>query len=247
MVAHARDLDALVRSARAGVANVRLQLRSVQADLERVEHTSGGGDRAATRDLLGARLAEQLERRRRELADDLERARQEAALVIANAREEAAAIIAARQRATSALTTCKSAAAGAPLRVEPPVEEPPVDDPPSEPHHEVDAQPEPLEQLSGVEREQTPADAPEAVAPPALPLAAPTTLAAAVPAPEYLAQVVQAAVTASLASLGATRAAPGPNRVVARAPLRRRLLHLDVVLPLVAISVVLIVLLAWVS
>ena len=65
--------------------------------------------------------------------------------------------------------------------------------------------------------------------------------------PEYLAQVVHAAVAASLAHFGAAPQPVPAGRTATNTSFRSRLLHLDVLLPLILVGIVVVVTLAWVS
>lgn len=211
--------DPLVRSARADVARLSLQVRTAQDEFDRAQQRPLV-DRTSARELLQTSLDEVVLARRRELSRVLDEERRAAERVVAEAHEEAAAIVAA---ALAARVQNDEHAAGAAA----------VATAPSDPGAPASAIDPPT---------------------PAVPMIKPPP-PSAVPPPEYLAQVVQAAVTATLAQVGVAalaggmRPAPqGRASVVANRPsFRRRLLHLDVLLPLIAVLLVFLVLLAWVG
>lgn len=97
--------------------------------------------------------------------------------------------------------------------------------------------------------------APEADEPEVVGVAVPTPSGAAAPPvpPDQLAEVVRAVVAATLAEARAAGLAAGPRvvavdpRLLEGGPMRRRVLHADVVLPLVAVLLVFVVLVAWVG
>lgn len=94
-------VEQIVRSARATIAMLALELRAAQRDADVAERTSGGvvhaddEAHAAARDRLRSALVAKLAERRSELAEQVERARTEASRRVVAAQNEAAELLAA--------------------------------------------------------------------------------------------------------------------------------------------------------
>jgi len=257
LVAGEGDVDELVRTARAGVAILSLRLRTAQqeADLAAREHPVW--DLAAARELVNASVGQRMQTRRVEMADELERARSEAARRVLSARAEAADLIASASEETLAVLLAGAA------RVEPSVapnlrvvSEPELYVPPApyvpparvaEPHPV--AMPAPLAEPEP----ESPADPlPAAVAGQvrvAVAAAVREVVAEVVPAPvaEPVSPGVPAPEPASQPTIVTPPSAPAAAATSEDRSGVARFLYLDVLLPMVAVLVLLIVLLAWIG
>jgi hypothetical protein len=226
----AADQERQVRAARAEVARLNLAVRAARGDAERCEHSATEVDARARRAeaLLEQSLTGLVEDRRRERAADLARERDAAALAIER--------------------TGRAAAPASKGHPEGPSSEPPAAEEP---------RPGPVSWSGEVER--VPA-APEVGGAPSGPSATP------IPADE-LQRLVQEAVVSGLREALAQAAATmqlipalaGPARPAVRPepglvvevddeePFVRRFLYLDVLLPLVAALIVIVLALAWIG
>lgn len=204
------DRNQLIRSDRASIARLSLELRAVRytADLaeqsqEVIDPAIGGFDLAGGREWLKTALGERVNARRAELAADLDRARDEATRIVASAQRRADQYLGVAHDAV--LLALHQP--GEPLPALPPL-------PPA---------------VVAVEIEPNPLDV---IEPPA------ENTAADVGA-------IVAALQPYLAGLTMPQPARAPVPRRPRPPLKKRLLHIDVLLPLIAVIVVAIVLLAW--
>ena len=100
LVAADQDVDALIRTARANIARLSLELRVALKDATVAEGEGGdidganiGSDLIAAREFLRSALEPRIEERRRELAAQVEKERAEAARRIEAAQIEAAALV----------------------------------------------------------------------------------------------------------------------------------------------------------
>lgn len=232
-------LEEDLRLARADVARLKLELRSVTrkaddaeqllAAAEPVADEAAGFDAAAARELLVATLRPHLEARRAELAAELEEARAEASRLLQSAHQRAEEYVAgAHDVVFSALLR-----PGEEIGPLPPLPLEIVTDtrPSSTPEAVAEARP---------------SSASEVVPEQAVPVAEPADGTHGVGAmlgalQAYLAHAAGAAPAAAAAFTTARR----PRQP--REPLRTRLLHADVVLPLIAVVAVLLILIAWVG
>lgn len=266
------ELEPLARSARASVAMLALQLRAALRDADAGQRDEPsdptGEDTNDPRmlELLRSSLEERVERRRHDLAQELGDVRAEAAASIAAARTEVASLVAAaREEMLQALAGAGEppvAAAPPNLRivtgggvdghavtvhsltrspaVTPNEGMPASQDAVARPRDP--AVPEPERQPAAESKPQPRAEAQPQPEPQPRPELRPQPVAAvfaepSVPVTDYLAPAV---VTLSPPPGSAASVKPAGGR-----PLWARYLYLDVVLPLVAVIVVLIVLLAW--
>lgn len=238
-VAPADQVECAVRAARADVARLKLQVRAIEhgADAAEVEAAAVGHvdvvDLNGTQEFLRAALEHRLTARRRELADEVARAREEATRLVSAAHSEAAALVdAARGDMLNAL-----------------LGQPAVAPAPPGPHLRVVA-PEP------VARPAIPAEHPAAGATP--PLTDPAVaellqLLQAVVTPQVSEQVTTGATERVTPAFGAALLPPpalAPGQVAesrTKASVVARFMYLDVILPLVAVLIVIVVLLAWVG
>jgi len=240
------DVQDLLRSARADIARLSLQLRSIRRKADDAERRAGtaalgdeGADIAAARRLLQAGLRDRLDARRRELADELDKARAEAARVVASACRRADAYVAAAH--DSVLASVLSPDEGlAPLpRLSPAIDLDDLvgpDDAGAPPTDDIGTGPAPI---------ASPEGAPDIATLPS-PFAEQGAMAWAaatgLPATPYPSPLLPPAAGAGLPS-GAQAPAQG-SRIAGPAPWSR-LLFADVLLPLIAAVVVLVILLAW--
>lgn len=222
MAAPDSEIEPLIRSARASVARIALQVRTTQYEVERVERSPSDEDRDAASTLLATSLAELVEDRRRDLLRGLDEARTEAAHAVSAARQEAAARALA---ATAVVDDQRPAEPSAATAVAaPPVAEPAADRPVPWPDPVTTVAPPPDPPVAAGLR-------PEELG---------LLVQAAVTA--SLSQITAAAIAAN-----ATAGSAAPTQVLVRRPLWRRFLYLDVALPLIAVLAVVVVLLAWVG
>jgi hypothetical protein len=230
-----RNVEQLVRSARAGVARLSLELRVARHNAEVAEQRLDAEDEAtivdlpAARELLRTSLSQAVDLRRAALATEVEEARLEAARIVASAHRRAEAYLAAAHDGVLA-TVIDPARTLAPLPPVPPTVVP--DDDPAEP-------------------ESAPVREGAAVAPvSATALEVASILAALQLHPTTPLQPVALPVGVGPAA-GPVHApappVPAPVPPRPRVPLRSRLMHADVLLPLIAVVAVLLVLLAWVG
>ena len=240
------DVQDLLRSARADIARLSLQLRSIRRKADDAERRAGtaalgdeGADIAAARRLLQAGLRDRLDARRRELADELDKARAEATTRAASACRRADAYVAAAH--DSVLASVLSPDEGlAPLpRLSPAIDLDDLvgpDDAGAPPTDDIGTGPAPI---------ASPEGAPDIATLPS-PFAEQGAMAWAaatgLPATPYPSPLLPPAAGAGLPS-GAQAPAQG-SRIAGPAPWSR-LLFADVLLPLIAAVVVLVILLAW--
>lgn len=193
------DVDHLIRSARADLARLRLQLRTVEREADDAERAAKGDvDALGLGGDLRSSIVSGIAQVRAERDADLERAREESRRWLRAAQDEADSIL--------------SAAKGDVIRA-----------------------------LLGGPRQDSPAVAPVVTPPPPPPPPPPAPPAPASPAPASPAPPPAAPPMPPLPSAPATRPA-------ARKPsVKDRYLHADVMLPLIAVVIVVIILLAWVS
>lgn len=233
-------VEELIRAARADVARLSLALRSVRHRADTAarraadaESCSSDFDPPAARELLRSSLEVSIEARRRDLTTELEQARADATRVVASAQRRADAYVASAQSA--AMTALLQP--GQPLAPLPPL--PPAVDP------DENALPvflfrdeAPAPQLVPAAHERSPsADQATAVGFASI-LAALQPLIAGQSAPPV-------APSASAGAPAPVLAPPTPKPP--RPSLASRLLFADVLLPLIAVVVIVIVLLAWVG
>jgi hypothetical protein len=246
------DVDQLVRTARAGVAMLSLQLRTAVNDAAAAEVVDEHVDLSGAHDLARASLDRYVADRRRELAEELEQARADAAFTVTAARTEAAELVAAASEETRRLLL----AGVTPL---------PVDGPPSlrvvpDGGETVVVPDEPSARELTAPMVETETAPPQVGAVPpaaevAAPLAAGVALAAtpaevSVLAPPALPVDVLPVVQPAPAGLAAHVPAHAATGAAVEQPARRglsRFRYRDVVLPMIAVLVVLVVLLAWVG
>lgn len=143
------DLEQEVRAARADVARLRLQLRTLEYEAARAEDPPAD-DAAArkerARDLCRAIVEPRLEARRAELAAELDRERTTAAATLRSARAEAAAIVAvARTELVAALLPTVAAPPAPAPAAEPATPAPAPEPPPPVPQVWVPPHPAPPE------------------------------------------------------------------------------------------------------
>lgn len=235
-VAGEAEVEELVRSARAGVAMLSLRLKAVLNDVAVLERAEPQADLDAAAELARSSLERHITTRRHELADALDQARADAAFDVTAARTEAIEMVAT---ATEETREVLLAAVGPVLA--PPPNLHVVSDGPSgaavASHPSVRNVVAP--DRAGDEASHRAQPSPAAPIGPstASPLSEP---APAVPARTTTLPVVVEAAPAPIA--GAAQAArDGSGRAVSR------YLYADVVLPMIAVLVVLVVLLAWVG
>lgn len=275
-VVAAGEVDELVRSARAGVAMLSLRLRTVLNDVAVAERGDPQVDLFHARELARSSLDQHVWGRRRELAEELEQARADAAFTVTAARTEAAELVAAateetRQILLAGLSPLPPAPLG--LRVVPDGPVSPVV--PSHPSVRQLAESAREARLAGASVEPEVAalliaplfePEPEREVAPHLDLRldepvqeASARSAAAPAAPMEVAVPVTQAVYVDVDApvplpLGVSEShASGNGTAVGIAteqpahPALSRFLYVDVVLPMIAVLVVLVVLLAWVG
>lgn len=237
LVVDDKDVEELIRSARADLAKLSLELRALQREAATAREALTAGDAEPSLDLAGAQellrtgVEARLARRRVERRAEIERAQREASRRIADAEAEASALVdAARAELLRALAGSSSTPHREPYptddsewrpRTDPvppalpsPPPAPPVMDEPQPP-----SPPRPV-------LDEAPASPPDVDrAPPSPPLAVAEVTVFAAPSP---------------------RPAGRPGRGVHR-NWWQGLLHLDVLLPLLAVLIVAVVLLAWVA
>ena len=240
-VARGEEVDQVVRSARAGIAILSLQLRSVQqaASVAEVQEAEWSVD--AVRQFLGSSLESRLARRRDEMARELERVRSEAARLVLATRATAAELVAQAGEETLAVLLAGSTPLPAVPSLRIITERPyPMDEPGRRPevlapgHPAVRSDPA-FTAIPPVERsvpDSPPVAAIHEVAVITLPET--TTASPVVPPTVVPAPVVVAANPALVSE------APRPSRV-------SRFLYADVLLPMVAVLLLLVLLLAWVG
>lgn len=235
LVAPAHAVEELVRSRRATTAMLALQLRAAEHDHPERDEPGQDDDEVdlnAARALLVAALDDRVARRRQELAEQLERERASAATVVSTAQAEAAALVATAsdERLQVLLDGIQPTSGSTPsLRV--------VSD--------ADA----LAVAAAVPRVSADVELGDA------PTAAALTIAAhpagGLPAaPVELAAVHAAAIAAASQLIRQSESAASPaasQGAPAARTFRGRWLYVDVLLPMVAVVIVLIVLLAWVG
>lgn len=248
------DVDAVVRAARAHVARLSLELRSLRHEAELAQPTAddpgAGGevlDIPAARQFLHAGLENRLSSRRREMRIELDEARTAAALRIRDAQDESARLVGvAREELMAALVS----ATGRPDGVarsgvrasQRQMAEPTAGRIALEP-----ATPSPWAPIADGVVAPTEARVALPLAPPATPtlvLPAPVVAPAPAPASSMPPPAAPAPSPAPTPHVPAPRA-PAPGR---RKPsLRAKFLHADVMLPLIAVVIVLVVLVAWLA
>lgn len=227
------EVDQLVRSARAGIAMLSLRLRTVLDEVVVTERASPEVDLVHARELAISSLEKHLWLRRRELAEELEQARADVAFTVTAARSEAAELVAAASEETRQILL----AGLSPVPAGPP-------------------------SLRVVSEGAADAVAPHADSSLDVPTApvheSPTASIAAPTAPNDVAAPATATVHIELDASRSRSDAPaepvageatGVN-TTAEGSARRgpsRYLYADVVLPMIAVLVVVVVLLAWVG
>lgn len=252
------DLEPHLRAARAELAGLVLRQRAAERAAERLERSDVGAVEpdadavaAATDRAWAVRRAEldaECEQRRVALAADLAEERARAQRVVDDARREAVAVLAAaRDRLNGVFAgveppAVEAPALAAPALVEPPAAPLPIAPPATPPAAPLAASPDAPQVAPMVFAYMVPsADG----GPPML-VAAP--LPTAVPFPGGQAMAPGAVMPGWPAPFGPT-AADSPvadaDAPAIRVPWRARFLHLDVILPLVAMVIVVVVLLAW--
>jgi hypothetical protein len=268
VVSRGSEVEPLMRTASAAVKVLAERLESALRDAAAAERAVGDvSHEAAVEEEWNASLQvirQEVEERRSRLAADLDGARREAADRVAAARAEAVALVrAAGDELASSLAgeaaSPSESTLAPPLRPAPatpadpaPVDAPPVDVPPAAASNAASAPP------TGV---VLPAGMPPFVAV-MIPAAdgtgqpsyvlAPTVAAASWPvmsAPGGVAGPVEPMPAASYPNGPAHPAAPGQVLEPRPRPTARdgltRMLHVDVILPLIAVAIVIVVLLAW--
>lgn len=226
------DVTEILRAARAEVAQLSLALRAANHELELAEQRRpeldaalGEVDLAGARQFLRIVLEQHVAARRTELADELEETRTEAARIVASAEERADAHVAtAREAALAALLQ--------PAQPLPPLPPLPaaVDD---EDGPAAPAPDEPGRETTVSHLQEVVADGADTTA-----LGIASILSALQPV--LAAQAVQPSPAAQPALTVRAVRTPRPS-------LASRLLFADVLLPMIAVVVVLIVLIAWVG
>jgi hypothetical protein len=275
LVAEEAEVDELVRTARAGVALLSLQVRNAKEEASRAAAASLDWDLDAARALLTTTIEERMRARRVQMAQELEATRTDAARLVLATRSEAAAMITAAGEETLDVLL----AGTAPAAVEAPSLRAVGGAPPDadadireveQPHAASDARgarpPEPALSVVSVTPlgepapMVAPAEAPEPVVEPDLVVTPPAPAAipqptamieAPGPAPTVCVPVGPASeVVTAAAAAAAAVAAPAPAPAAVPGPGRSRLaqfLYVDVLLPMVAVLVILVVLLAWIG
>ena len=205
--------------ARARIARLTLQLRSARCDADDAERQASAVDAEveAARTAVLQRIERLAEDDRSRRAAELEAARAEAATLLEAAR--------ARAVATAIDGRPRAAVATSEAEPQPTPEAEPQPTPEPEPAREPDPEPDPQ--------------------PMAAPLAAVATPPGLLVDSVALAEAVAAGVSAALLHTHAVRRAEPSGKVGRRRSFAARLLHLDVLLPLVAAIIVVSVLLAW--
>ncbi len=94
LVAGEEEIDQVVRTARAGIAILSLQLRTVERSATLAEAQETDWDLPEVQGLLEATLGHQMETRRREMAEEVNEARREAVRLVVESRATAADLIA---------------------------------------------------------------------------------------------------------------------------------------------------------
>ena len=94
LVAGEDEIDQVVRTARAGIAILSLQLRTVERSATLAEAQETDWDLPEVQGLLEATLGHQMETRRREMAEEVNEARREAVRLVVESRATAADLIA---------------------------------------------------------------------------------------------------------------------------------------------------------
>jgi hypothetical protein len=228
-VVAAADFDHLVQSVRADLARLSLEVRQAERAAERAEGDSAEGEAAdtGTSEQLGPELEAQQAARRDEPAAALAQAQLDAAERVAAARVEAEELVAAALSQPPALPVTQPPAS--------PVTQPPaspVTQPPAPPQAEPPAT-------------HPPATQPLVTQPPMAPQNPAQTEVAEAASIEALAALV-AQLLRQAPELGrATERAAVPMDAGERPGILSRVLHLDVVLPLLAGLIVAIVIVAW--
>lgn len=237
LVAGRCDAEQVLGLARADLAMLALELRVLRRDLVVAEAASdlrpamadlpeGAGE------LLATALEQRVSRRRSELAVDVDRARTEAARLVTAAHREAAAVVtAAREEMLAVLLDGSD-----PRLLDPPILRVVREDRPAlEPSTPVRHEPRTAAPVVPAE------PAPETVAP----------VAAVHQAPEAAARATAPAGQPELPGPPADRtSSPQPSPLATASPplsLWARYLYADVILPLAAVLIVVVVLLAWVG
>ena len=228
LVAGEDDVEQVMRTAKAGIAILSLQLRSLQAEVVADQDTEG--EAASVEAFLDECLGRHLDRRRTEMAAELERVRSDAARLVLGARASAAELVAqAGDESLGSLLALQDPPrlAGVPsLRV---ISEAPPEAAPA---------PAPAPPLAAV------------LPPPPAPMGHPAgpgtpATAAPLPPPDVAPLVPQPAVI-TLPEPGNPPAVPAPDRATAGSRVSR-FLYLDVLLPMVAVLLLVFLLLAWVG
>ena len=290
LVAGEEEIDQVVRTARAGIAILSLQLRTVERSAILAEAQETDWDLPEVQGLLEATLGHQMETRRREMAEEVNEARREAVRLVVESRATAADLIAqagaeSLERLMAGTGVDRTSEAPS-LRI---ISRPRADPVEQEPHdltHPV-AQPAhedtPAPAASGIE--PMVAAIPVVVSPdapvmstlvmptPVMPtpvMPAGVAIAAesvavetarageSVTAPVDVPTATQAAVIAGPSAVSATISSPVvvvpaalADPAVTQEPKPRsslsRFFYLDVLLPMVAVLILIVVLLAWVG
>lgn len=251
MAADQGHAEKIIRSARSEIARLALELRVLRRDVavaDAADRLPDGADLpAAAAELLAIALEQRVTTRRSELAADLERSRAEAARLVAAAQAEAVAVVAASRAEMLAVLLDRSA----PRPLDPPAlrvvrDTLPAPKPPATSHlAEADAGVSRRAELTGEappparlawSQQPVPPPVPTApglMSPPASPPAAPL-IAEPEPAPQGPPTVCYTA-------------ADDTSRPASHGSFCARYLYVDVVLPLLAVLIVVVVLLAWVG
>ena len=236
LVARGEDVDQVVRTARAGIAILSLQLRSVQQAAGVAEAQETAWPDEAVREFLGSSLEARLARRRDEMARELDQVRSDAARLVLATRATAAELVAQAGEETLAVllagSTARSAAPSLRIiteRLHPP-DEPsrgPVALAPDHPVVRTEPAPTAVPRVEQLVPDTSPVAVVHEVAVitlPELANAAPVVPSAVVPA-----------------------ANPAPVSEAPRSSRVSRFLYADVLLPMVAVLLLLVLLLAWVG
>lgn len=224
LVGRSEDIERLIGSERAGVTLLSLELRAALRDAEVAEQVDGRVDLDGARELLRTSLDQQLASRRHRLGDQLAQTRMAAAAVVIAAQAEARTLLATAS-AEVVQVLVQDAALGPVL---------------SAPSLRVVA-----------DHSRSPGESADPTSPTAEG-AVLATVTAAPPAGTLTPAPVAPFPVAPVAPVAPAPCVPAPvEAIVTHAPPDRsglaRYLYLDVVLPLIAVLIVVVVLLAWVG
>jgi len=247
LVAGEEEIDQVDRTARAGIAILSLQLRTVERSASLAEAQETNWDLHAAQGFLQASLGHRMEMRRREMAEEVEQVRGEAVRLVLQSRATAADLIAKAGEESLALLmagTGVDRTSGAPsLRI---ISQRRTDPAGQDLHaltHPFDHPASDAARTSVAGRIVAPVVAPIPVV---LPPDAERTSTPVTPPPAPSASAT-ATVSTPVVVVPTTLADPGVSEEPKPQSPLSRFLYLDVLLPMIAVLILIVVLLAWVG